>query len=262
MSASKIRGKGRLALSVAVVALIGTAAFVTQNWTNSVASAAWAQEGDGDGEGGEGKGKGGQGEGGQGQGNGGQGQGNDGKGGEGQGQGGPGEDSDAKGPRAGSGGSEGGKPAWAQEGIPEVELGRLNVARSPDKVLDQALSEAVSSLTPEMIAYYNMSLNDAISELSLNFDNVTFIDSPLQNLALLANVLEGGTALADAGVTTGDSVLAAMLLGAASDKTVPISTNTVIAITTILGTPVIGEAAEELASRAEAIRIAILAGHG
>jgi hypothetical protein len=153
-----------------------------------------------------------------GKGNGGKGGQGGGNGGKGQGQGGPGEDSDGKGPRAGSGGSEGGKPVWAQEGIPEVELGRLNVARSPDKVLDQALAEAVASMTPEMVTYYNLSLNEAIEELSLNFDTVAFIDSPLQNLALLEDVLSGGTAMEDAGITTGDSVLAAMLLGAASDN--------------------------------------------
>jgi hypothetical protein len=220
---------------------------------SSFAPAAWAQDdGDGEGQGGKPADKGKQGEGQKGQGNAGQG----------QGQGGPGEDSDGKGPQAGSGGSEGGKPAWAQEGIPEVELGRLNVARSPDKVLNQALDEAVASLTPDMIEYYNLSLDEAIEELSLNFDTVSFIDSPLQNLALLKDVLSGGTSLADAGVTTGDSVVAAMLLGAASDKTVPITTDTVIAITTILETPISLEAAEELARRAEDIRVAILAGHG
>lgn len=124
--------------------LLGTAAFVAPQWSNNFVPAAWAQE-DG------GEGKGGQGQGGQGQG--GQGQGGQGQGGDGQGQGGPGEDSDGKGPKAGSGGSDGGKPVWAQEGIPEVELGRLSVARSPDKVLDKALAEAVASLTPEIIAY-------------------------------------------------------------------------------------------------------------
>ena len=113
-----------------------------------------------------------------------------------------------------------------------------------------------------MIAYYNMSYNEVIAELSLNFDDVTFIDSPLQNLALLEDLLKDGTALSGAGVTTGDTLLAAMLLGAASDKTVPISVNTVIAVTTILGVPVTGTDAEELASLAEDIRIAILAGHG
>jgi hypothetical protein len=231
----------------------------------SFSSAAMAQEDGGHEDGGhedggheDGGSKGGQGQGGKG----GQGKGGQGRGHDDEGQGGPGEDSDGQGPKAGSGGSEGGKPAWAQEGIPEVELGRLNVARSPDQVLDRALAEAVSSLTPDMIDYYNLSLDEAIIELSTNFDTVAFVDSPLQNLALLEDVLSGGTALEDAGVTTGDSVLAAMLLGAASDKTVPISTDTVIAVTTILGTPITLEAAEDLAERAEDIRIAILAGHG
>jgi hypothetical protein len=249
MSEHKRGGIGRLALGVAAVALLGSVALIAPNLSGMFGSPASAQEGTG--------GKGNGGEGGSGQGGEGQGQ-----GGEGQGQGGPGEDSDGKGPKAGSGGSSGGKPVWAQEGIPEVELGRLSVARSPDKVLDQALAEAVASLTPEMIAFYNLSYDQLIAELSLNFDNVTFIDSPLQNLALLEDLLKDGTALSGAGVTTDDTLLAAVLLGAASDKTLPISVNTVIAVTTILGTPVTGTAAEELASLAEDIRIAILAGHG
>ena len=128
MSASKIGGKGRLALGAAALALVAGFALVAPDGMSSFAPAAWAQDdGDGEGQGGKPADKGKQGEGQKGQGNAGQG----------QGQGGPGEDSDGKGPQAGSGGSEGGKPAWAQEGIPEVELGRLNVARSPDKVLDQ-----------------------------------------------------------------------------------------------------------------------------
>jgi len=39
--------------------------------------------------------------------------------------------------------SRGGRPVWAQEGIPEVELGRLNMARAPAHVLMRALDEAV-----------------------------------------------------------------------------------------------------------------------
>ena len=249
-----VKKNGRVALSAAAVVLLGTAAFVVPQWADGFVPAAWAQDS-------EGGGKGSQGEGGQGnQGDGQKGQDNAGQG---QGQGGPGEDSDGKGPQAGGpSDSGGGKPVWAQEGIPEVELGRLSVARSPDQVLDRALAEAIASLTPEMIAYYNLSLDEAIAELSLNFDNVAFIDSPLQNLALLGDLLEGGSALGDAGVTTDDTLLAAMLLGAASDKTIPVTTDTVIAVTTILGTPVTGSDAIELAELAEAIRVAILAGHG
>ena len=256
MSANNSRGNGRFALGVAAVALLGTAALIVPQMGGNFAPAAWAEE-DGGGEGKGNQGQGGQGQGGQGQG--GQGQGGQGSG---QGQGGPGEDSDGQGPKAGSGGAAGGKPVWAQEGIPEVELGRLSVARSPDRVLDQALAEAVASLTPEMIAYYELSLDEAIAELSLNFDEVAFIDSPLQNLALLKDLLAGGTALTGAGVTNDTTLLAAMLLGAASDKTIPITAETVIAVTTILGTPVTGTAAIELAAMAEAIRVAILAGHG
>lgn len=244
-------GFGRVARGAVVVALLGTAAYVVPHLADGIAPAASAQEG----------GNGNQGNGGQGNSGGGQ-KGQD-NAGQGKGQGGPGEDSDGQGPQAGGpSATGGGKPVWAQEGIPEVELGRLSVARSPDKVLDKALAEAVASLTPEIISYYNLSYDDVLSELSLNFDNVAFIDSPLQNLALLGDLLEGGTALTGTGVTTSDIQLEAMLLGAASDKTIPISVDTVIAVTTILGTPVTGSEAAELAALAEAVRVAILAGHG
>jgi hypothetical protein len=143
-----------------------------------------------------------------------------------------------------------------------VELGRLNVARSPAKVLDRSLVEALKGLTPEMVSYDNLSIVEAIAALSLNFDATQFIDSPLQNLAMLQDLLDGTSVLTANGVTTDTDTLAAMLLGAASDKTVPISVSTVIAVTTILGTPITGDAAEALAIEAESIRIAILAGHG
>ena len=54
--------------------------------------------------------------------------------------------------------------------------------------------------------------------MSLNFDNLAFGDSPLQNPALLADLPEGGTVLTGAVVTTGDTQLAAMLLDATSDR--------------------------------------------
>jgi hypothetical protein len=255
MSARRVGGKGRLALGAATLALVAGFMLVAPQEFGGFAPAAWAEDdGDGDGQGGKPADKGNQGEGQKGQENAGQG----------EGQGGPGEDSDGKGPQAGgpADANGGGKPVWAQEGIPEVELGRLSVARSPDKVLERALAEAVASMTPEMVTFYEMSLEDVITKLSLNFDEVAFIDSPLQNLALLEDLLDGGTALSGAGVDNDETLLAAMLLGAASDKTVPITTATVVAVTTILGTPVNGTAADTLADMAEDIRIAILAGHG
>lgn len=183
---------------------------------------------------------------------------------QGEGQGGPSADSDGKGPQAGGSANEGGgKPVWAQEGIPEVELGRLNVARSPSKVLDQALSEALKSVSPDIVAFYSLSLEDAITTLSLSFDTVTMYDSPLQSLALLQDVLEDGTSeLTALGVTNDTATLEALFIGVASDKTVPITVDTVVALTTILGTPITGDAAAQLAADAEAVRIAVLAGHG
>jgi hypothetical protein len=41
------------------------------------------------------------------------------------------------------------RPVWAQEGLPEVELGRLNAARAPDHVLTRALGEAHTALAAD-----------------------------------------------------------------------------------------------------------------
>lgn len=183
--------------------------------------------------------------------------------GAGGGQGSPGDDSDGKGPKAGSsGGSQGGKPVWAQEGIPEVELGRLNVARSPDRILAKAVEEEVSNLTPETIAFYSLSLDAMITALSTDFDNVSMIDSPVANLGLLKDVLDGTSVLTAEGVENEPDILAAVFLGSASDKTVEITKDTADATVTILGYDLSDAQAEALAIDAEAIRTAILEGHG
>lgn len=179
------------------------------------------------------------------------------------GQGAPGDDSDGKGPQAGSsGGSQGTKPVWAQEGIPEVELGRLNVARSPDRILEKAVAEEVSNLTPEKIAFYSLSLPEMIEVLSTDFDNVSMIDSPVANLGLLKDVMDGTSVLTAQGVVNSPEVLAAVFLGSASDKTVSISTDTADAVATILGYDLSDQQAADLAADAEEIRQAILEGHG
>ncbi len=142
-----------------------------------------------------------------------------------------------------------------------MELGRLNVARSPSKVLDRSLAEALKNVTPEIVAFYNLSIPDAVAKLSLDWDNVTMYDSPLQSLALLRDVLaDGQTSLP--GVTNDNETLMALTLGIASDKTIPISVDTVLAVTAILGYPMSVAQATALAADAEAVRIAVLAGHG
>jgi hypothetical protein len=190
-------------------------------------------------------------------------------GGIGSGQGGPGDDSDAKGPRYGGGegahkpsGDQGGRPVWAQEGIPEIELGRLNVVRSPSHVIDRSVAEAISNFQPAMAAFYNMTAEDAANLLATSYDTVVRIDSPLENLGLYRDLfLKGSTGLPGvSGATTLD--LAAILLGSASDKTLAVTTDTVNAINTILGITMSEADVATLADKAEAIRSAILTGHG
>jgi len=221
--------------------------------------AAWADEGgDGDGSNGGNGNAGGQGQGSQGAQSG---QGNQGD--QGQGQGGPGEDSDGVGPQAGgpSDSAGGGQPPWASEGIPEVELGRLSVARSPDHVLDRAYDEAMLTIA-EMADFYNLSIDDMITELSLNWDDITLIDSPLQNLAIFRDALDGGIDLSAYGITNDTFTIMAVTLGVASDKNVPITAETAYAISVIFEMPMTEAEAIALATAAESIRIAVLAGHG
>ncbi|WP_071675821.1 hypothetical protein [Nioella nitratireducens] len=182
-----------------------------------------------------------------------------GQGGAGNGQGGQGETGQGSG---GTGAGPETRPAWAGEGIPEVELGRLNVARSPEHVLDRAYDEALASLTPEMRDFYGLSLAEMQDQLVNNWDTLSFIDSPLQNLAMMQALLTGDSTPADLGMSNDSLSLASLMLGAASDKTVPISQDTVVAVTTILGIELTAQQMADLATSAEAIRQAILAGHG
>jgi len=133
-----------------------------------------------------------------------------------------------------------------------VDLGRLSVSRASSSVLTSQLKTAVDSLN----AADSITL-DAAGRLVLTKDGVSSaIDSPLENLALYKEVLTTGTitgltadtlskltastsptlvALATTGVQTGDISAAASFLGAASDKTIPLTVDAVVNINTILG---------------------------
>jgi hypothetical protein len=186
------------------------------------------------------------------------------EGGGGEGRGGPGGggegDGGGRGQGAGAGGA--GRPVWAQEGIPEVELGRLNVARSPDHVLDRAYAEALATFSEDVAAFYRLDLAAMERELATNWGNIRLIDSPLQNLALLRDALDGRSVLRDVGITTDNDTLLAVFLGTASDKSMPVTTDTALAISAILGRPLDQTEAAALAEEAERIRQAILEGHG
>lgn len=190
------------------------------------------------------------------------------------------EPNDAKGPRFSGGagtGSSGGKPAWAQEGLPqnpdgtEVELGRLNVARAPGKLLDKQLLEATVALTELVVnggsLYQAPSLDAAIALIS---QDVVRVDSPLGNLALLKDfasdgVLDGDYVTADGTTymlldpTMTDAEFVSLLLGSAADKLVPITEGTVGAMEVLLGVDLGDNAA--IAAMADQVRQAILDAH-
>ncbi len=201
------------------------------------------------------------------------GKGSGGSGGHGEGEEGEHTDSGDHGGSGGSGGSgrggsgtdtttRGGRPVWAQEGIPEVELGRLNVARSPTQVIDRAFDEAKSRFDPAISAQlYSMTAEQFSAYVRANWDSVTMLDSPLQNLGLFRDIRTNGTTQLP-GVTPASTLdLTAIFLGTASDKTMPISTDTVTALNAIMGLPALSEAdVATLAAKAETVRQGIPGG--
>lgn len=105
----------------------------------------------------------------------------------------------------------------------EVELGRLSVGRSPTKVLDKALADALTTLKSGTITL------DATGRLVVNG---TTIDSPLANLALYDVYMTTGSI---PGVTLPTGFNPASLFAAASDKTGTIIVDTVVYMNSILG---------------------------
>ena len=158
--------------------------------------------------------------------------------------------------------NSGGPPVWAREGIPEVELGRLNVGRAPGFVLARAEDKALDEYNQNMAALYDLSAEQAAALLQNNYDESERIHSPVQNLALYKDVMIfGKTQLPGVNpVSTYD--LAAIFLGSASDKNIPITNDTIIAINRILGLIDMNESdITTLATKAEAVRASILIGH-
>lgn len=136
--------------------------------------------------------------------------------------------------------------------VQEVEFGRLSAGRSPAQVLDHALAEALTSLASIYVLDENNQIviadgasitQDTAGRLVITVDGVSkTIDSPLENLALYADLLATGSIetvvtfsyVNDSGETVYvtqqvaivpevDFNLAAALLAAAADKTGSIS---------------------------------------
>jgi hypothetical protein len=158
---------------------------------------------------------------------------------------------------------QGGSPVWSREGIPEVELGRLNVIRSPDRVLDRALAEVISTFDPAtMEALYELSAAQFAAEAEANWGTITIIDSPLQNLALLRELWTTGETSLPQVDPRNLTELSAIFLGVASDKTIPISEEAVRALAIIIGVQMSDATIASIADKAEDVRLGVLAGHG
>lgn len=112
------------------------------------------------------------------------------------------------------------RPVWAGGTIPEeLELGRLNVARAPDKVLKTAIDETYAT---------NLDKNaDGVLDNDADF---SVIDSPRANLALYREAVSGTRRVAGVWTLT----QAAEFLGKAADKRIAITEGTVAALDLIL----------------------------
>ena len=143
---------------------------------------------------------------------------------------------------------EGDLPPEYADKVIEVDFGRLNIARSPDKVLTHSLEEALSKLDGGVLGT-TVTLDPAGR---LVVDGVA-IDSPLENLALYAALVStpavdgvvtlsikvdnegGGTTTYTFSVPESERLdLAASALAAASDKTGTLNVDTVMGLTSIL----------------------------
>jgi hypothetical protein len=111
--------------------------------------------------------------------------------------------------------------------VAEVELGRANVVRSPDKVTQHALDEVLAKLTAATL----VTVDDAGR---LVLDGAT-VDSPLENLALYIALMTSDPKLDPVmDKLPGDTLdLAASLLAAGSDKTGTIGLDYVVYLNVI-----------------------------
>src|SRR6056297_625791 len=119
----------------------------------------------------------------------------------------------------------------------EVDFGRAAVARSPDKVTEKALDDAITKLATGDVELST----DAAGRISYTVDGVTYtIDSPLENLALYMDLMQGlaseDTSLAESALgILANLATAASLLAAVADKTGYISLDYVVYDNVITG---------------------------
>jgi hypothetical protein len=119
----------------------------------------------------------------------------------------------------------------------EVDFGRSAVARSPSKVSDKSLADALAKLTVDGAVISQ----DASGRIVVTVDGISStIDSPLENLALYIDLMTGLASSATSSTETALGTLAtletaASLLAAVGDKTGDISIDYVVYENVIAG---------------------------
>lgn len=125
----------------------------------------------------------------------------------------------------------------------EVDFGRAAVARSPSKVTDKSLTDALAKLTADGAVI----TQDTSGRIVITIDGVSStIDSPLENLALYIDLMTGlaSTATSSTEAALGDLATletAAALLAGVGDKTGDISIDYVVYDNVITGVVKPGE---------------------
>lgn len=128
--------------------------------------------------------------------------------------------------------------------VQEVEIGRLNVSRAPNDVLDNRSSEVIDVLN----AAEELALDPA-GRLTITIDGETrTIDSPLENLAIYVSLMTTGTIdgvddlpgdafdfMVDGQYTAEDLAASASFLAAATDKSGEFTTDEIAYVNNILG---------------------------
>ena len=194
-----------------------------------------------------------------------------------RGQRGPSADSDGT-PHRGqpAPGERGGRPVWAGDGaLPVVELGRLNVARAPSRVLEARYAELLSNWATigattmtlggtiyTVAQLYSLPATQFATLLALYYDQITRIDSPLENLGLLRTIYLDPAAMLPGVTPASTNDLAAIPIASASDKTILPTADTVRALSIILGLNIAEADVPAITAGAQEVWAAIVAGHG
>lgn len=127
----------------------------------------------------------------------------------------------------------------------EVEFGRLSVGRSPTRVLSSQIEEAINAINDAS----SVTVDAAGRIVLVAADGTTkTIDSPLENLALYYELINTGTIdgvdaavlsslgiVADNTVSADELKIASSFFAAASDKTIPVTIDTVVYMNAVLG---------------------------